>query len=587
MAVRDQRQFLVSATEPALAWLRLFVVALTGFALILAGHHPSEAAVAWAVLLLAGLWAGTDSALRLYRRFRSLLTRRVYAVLDTTAITLLIALTGGAKSPLFGLYALPLAVIVLQHGVRYGAFYCLGVTAFYAVAVQYGTTDLTASWIAAPGLLWALYLLLGYLTSADETQEARAQRRDELGAMQRAAAAPVHSGDMPTVIGGVLAGALHGPTRCCSASIYLYDEEGDSFTTCYTLADAGRSGALEQRPVRVLPSDILFTTVYRGNPVASPDIHAERRFTNSVVAQPGVRSIILTPLLAPGARRVGILCFSRPGCHRPTQHEMRFAGTIAMQAAVAIHAARLIEEAASLGAAREADKLRSQLLATVSHELRTPIAAIQGFASSLKCAEEIGITKEMEQDWIDEIELNADRLRRLVTDLLDLSRLQAGALRMTMEWHDVNDVVDDLRPNLKVLAGTRNLVIQSAENIPLVRADGERVGQVLSNLVENAAKFSPPDSNLVVGVERYEGGVRVGVLDEGEGIAPEYQEKVFERFFQIEGSSYRRQGGTGLGLAICRNIIEAHGGRIWIESQPGSWTIFYFTLPSPVARSQA
>jgi two-component system sensor histidine kinase KdpD len=260
---------------------------------------------------------------------------------------------------------------------------------------------------------------------------------------------------------------------------------------------------------------------------------------------------------------------------------------MAMQAAVAIHAARLFEEAASLEAAKEADKLRSQLLATVSHELRTPIAAIQGFASSLKCAEEIGISREMEQDWIDEIELNADRLRRLVTDLLDLSRLEAGALRMAMEWHDVNDIVDDLRPNLEVLAGTRNLVIQSADNLPLVRADGERVGQVLSNLVENAAKFSPADSNLVVGVERFEGGVRVGVLDEGEGIAPEYREKVFERFFQIEGASHRRQGGTGLGLAICRNIIEAHGGRIWIESQPGSWTIFYFTLPSPVARSQA
>lgn len=589
MALREQRQLLATATEPTLAWLRLFVVALTGLALLAANLPVTSAAAAWTVVLVAGVYAGTDSALALYRRFRGLLTHRLYAVIDVGLITALLLVTGGADSPLFGLYSLPLVVVVLHHGPQSGAIYCVSVSILYSLVVfsdrNIASPVSDAVWIAHLGLLWALYLVLGYVTAADDAREEKARRRDELGALHRAASAPTHTGDIPTVVENVLAGAL-GPSRCSLASIFLYDEDSDTFTTRYSILNDGRDGELSQDSVQVLSSDILFQVVYTGTPIGVPDLHADRRFNTSVLKGDDIRSVILTPLIAPGARRVGILCLARHESHKPSQHELRFAGTLAMQAASAIHTAFLFEEAASLEAAKEADKLRSQLLATVSHELRTPIAAIQGFASSLKCSDELEIPREMERDWIDEIELNAERLRRLVTDLLDLSRLESGALRMSLEWHDFRDLVDDVRPNLEVLAGTRNLVIQCSDSLPLIKCDSERIGQVLSNLVENAAKFSPPDSNLVVGAERFEGGIRVGVLDEGEGIASEFQERIFERFYQVEGTSYRQQRGTGLGLAICRNIVEAHGGTISVESTVGQGSIFYITLPPGTAGSK-
>ncbi len=585
MTVREQRHFMVATTEPTIAWLRLFVVALTGMALIAAGGTASPVSGAWVLILAAAVWASLNSVLSLYRRYRRLLTRRVYAISDLLLITALIFLTGGTASPMYLLYALPLVVIVLHHGVRSGLKYMVASTVLYALVASIPREEVSQSsptvWLAHVGLLWTLYLLLGYMTHAEEGREEKARRRDELGALHRAAAAPTHTGDIPTVIESVLSGAL-GATNCSSAAIWLYEEEDDRFTTCYSLRQEERDSEVVQQPVSVSAGDVLYTVLYTGSAITVPDVMADNRMRNSALCTDRKRSAIIVPLVAPGAKRMGILSLGREECHRATQHELRFAGTLAIQAAVAIHSAFQFQEAATIEATREADKLRTQLLGTVSHELRTPIAAIQGFASSLRCADELEIPKEVEDDWLQEIESNADRLRRLVTDLLDLSRLEAGALRMAFEWQDMNDVVEDVRQNLEILAGTRTLVVQSRGTLPLVRCDAERIGQVLSNLVENAAKFSPADSNIVVGLERYDGGVRIGVLDEGEGIAPEYQDKVFERFYQVEGAAFRAQKGTGLGLAICRNIVEAHGGRIWVESSPQQGSIFYLTLPSPV-----
>lgn len=583
MALGEQRHTAVATTEPILAWLRLFIVALSGVALVSAGTNAKSVSPAWVVILLAATYAGTNSGLGLYKRYRRQLTQRVYVVVDLTLITLLVYLTGGAQSPLYMLYVLPLVVVVLHHGVRNGAYYCASVSVLYPVVATISVSGDPAGppvWLSHIGLLWGLYLLLGYVTYVEDDREQKAQRRDELGALHRAAAAPMHTGDIPTVIDRILSGVL-GATSSCWAAIYLYDELDDRFTSCSSLSLADRDESFKYDVVKVSAADILYTALYSGSPIPVADIQADRRLRLSVLDSKHIRSALLVPLVAPGARKVGILCLGRDRCHRATQHELRFADTLAIQAAVAINTAIVFEEAASIEAAKEADRLRTQLLSTVTHELRTPIAAIQGFASSLRNADGIEIPKEMEDDWIGEIAANADRLHRLVNDLLDLSRLESGALRMALEWQDFADVLDELRPNLQLIAENRNLTTSIGEALPLVRCDGARIGQVLTNLVHNATKFSPPNSNLVIGAERFEAGIRVGVLDEGEGIAPEFQGKVFDRFYQVEGGAYRAQKGTGLGLAICRHIIEAHGGRIWVESSPGKGSIFYFTLPSP------
>lgn len=580
MVVHEQRQFLVNATDATMAWLRLCVVVLTGAALLATGAGVSIESFPWAIVIVVAGYAAFTSLPSTHRYHLPYLTRRFAVILDLTFITLLVLVTGRSESPLIALYMLPLTVMVLQHGIKLGAYYCLGASVLNALIVSWEPSH-SPSWLVHLGLLWALFFVLAYQSRSVDTREEKARRRDEFSALQRAAAAPMHMGDISTVTEAVLMGAL-GPARCCYAAMFLYDERDATFTMCYSLSSDGR---FEQEPVHVKPSDILFRVLYTRQPASIPDLSSTRRSRSSILHQAPIVSATLTPMVAPGARSIGVLCLGRVENHRASQHELRFANTLAMQAATAIHTAFLFEEAAGTEAAKEADKLRTQLLGTVSHELRTPITAIQGFASSLKYADELNIPKEMERDWIDEIEANADRLRRLVTDLLDLSRLEAGALRMSLDWQQVDDVIEEQQGNLEILAGGRNLVFQTSPSLPLVRCDGERIGQVLRNLVENAAKFSSAESNLVVGAERFEGGVRVGVLDEGTGIPSEKLDKVFERFYQVEGTEFRPQHGTGLGLAICRNIVEAHGGKIWVESSVGHGSIFYFTLPSPTGRS--
>jgi signal transduction histidine kinase len=579
MAVREQSQHAIAATEPALAWLRLLVVVATGMLLIVAGAALRPGATAWAVVLAGVAYAGGNSALGLYRKHRRLLTRRVYAVADLVLITLLVHLTGGGESPLHLLYALPLVVIVIQHGARAGAQYVLAAAALGGLVIYLDPSAGLHSWVSQTAVLGALWLVLGYVTHADTAPEERARRRDELGALHQAAAAAMRTADVPGVVEDTLRSAI-GPTNCCVASIFLYDEEDDRFTSCYSLTAEDKDGQVQREDPRVRATDILYRVVYTNSFEQIADLQQDRRCRDSVLNRRQTRSVILAPLVAPDGRRVGILCLGRREARRVTQHEARFARTLALLAGVAIRTVILFEEAVSIKADKEADKLRAQLLASVSHELRTPIAAIQGFASSLRCADEVEIPPEMAQDWIAEIEANAERLRRLVTDLLDLSRMEAGALQMSLELQDLADVFADLQPNLERLVGDLGLIMQLEGRLPLVRCDAERIEQVLRNLVENAAKFSPPGSSIVVGAEQFGDSVRVGVLDTGEGIAPEFQEKIFERFYQVEDSPPRAQKGTGLGLAICRNIIEAHGGRIWVESTPGVGSIFYFTLPT-------
>lgn len=581
MAVSEQRRASVMGAEAALGWLRLALVMLIGVALLVADPDVRPKALTVGVIAVGVLYAVTDSTLGLYRRYRRRLLRKAYVVIDLALITVLVYLTGDATSPLYLLYALPLVVVVIQNGARDGLLYMLAVTMLSgAVATWSDSGASPAWWVTQNCALWALYLLVGIFTYTEDERREKARRRDELDAMHRAASAPMHTGDLPTVIEKMLNGAL-GATRSCWAGIYLYSEEDDCFFACYSLSGEGREATVQHATPQVASSDVLYRVLYTRVPEAIADLQAEPRLRSSVLNEWGVRSAIVTPLIAPGARRIGIMCLGREGCRKVTQHEMRFAGTLTLQAASSINSAYLFEEAASIEAAKEADKLRTQLLGTVSHELRTPIAAIKGFASSLRDVDELNVPKEMENDWIAEIEDNAERLNTLVNDLLDLSRLESGALRMSLEWQDINDVIEDLRPNLQLLAGDRNLEMHTGASLPLIKCDAERIGQVLRNLVENAAKFSPAGSYIVIGAERKDTGIRVGVRDEGKGIEPEFQDKVFERFYQVEGASYSPQKGTGLGLAICRNIVEAHGGRIWVESVPGQGSIFYFQLPSP------
>ncbi|GEM_PF-1671025 len=239
--------------------------------------------------------------------------------------------------------------------------------------------------------------------------------------------------------------------------------------------------------------------------------------------------------------------------------------------------ARLLEEA--MQRAQEADRLKTAFLATVSHELRTPLASIKGFASTL-LADDVTWDAESQRDFIETIDHEADRLTELIGQLLDMSRLESGTLRIERERCHLADIVTRISERLERLTARHRLVWEVAPALPPLYADPIRIGNVLTNLVENAAKFAPVGTRITIASWTEDDQVVVSVADEGPGVAPEHQARLFERFYRVDNELTRSRPGTGLGLAICKGLVEAHGGRIWMESEPGQGATFFFSLPA-------
>jgi K+-sensing histidine kinase KdpD len=251
---------------------------------------------------------------------------------------------------------------------------------------------------------------------------------------------------------------------------------------------------------------------------------------------------------------------------------------IGREIAIAVRNAQLYEEASSAKALRELDTMRTEFLANVSHELRTPLAVIKGSANSLLQPDVI-FDEQTRRDFLVSIDKDADTLTRLVEDLLMMSRLEADALEVRKTPHHFIDVVAAVKERLDNLTIKHCLQIDVPDKLPSVDVDDGRLGEVLTNLVENAVKFSEEDTSICIKAVKEGNKVIVSVTDEGMGIPPELHEKVFERFFQGEIRKAGRRKGTGLGLAICKGIIEAHGGEIWVDSKPGKGAKFSFSLP--------
>jgi signal transduction histidine kinase len=254
----------------------------------------------------------------------------------------------------------------------------------------------------------------------------------------------------------------------------------------------------------------------------------------------------------------------------------------ANQAAIAIENARLYEEASTVGALREADRLKTELLANVSHELRTPLTSIKGYCTSLLRFYN-RLTDDEKVDWLHEIDQASDRLTELVENLLELSRLEAAGLELNKELTSIESIiiaaVEDMRR-----AKEHHFVIHVAELLSVVEADPRRIRQVIDNLLNNAVKYSSEGTEVSVFCEQKGRELMVSVRDQGVGIAPEEQVMIFERFYQVTLPEEGKPSGAGLGLAICKRIVEAHGGRIWVESVLGQGSTFKFTLPLAAER---
>ena len=291
----------------------------------------------------------------------------------------------------------------------------------------------------------------------------------------------------------------------------------------------------------------------------------------------GYRSFAGVPLTILG-ESIGVLGVATgfAQCFSPNNIELLTG--IGREISIAVRNAQLYEEASSAKALRELDSMRTEFLANVSHELRTPLAVIKGSANSL-LQPDVLFDEQTRRDFLQSIDKDADTLTHLVDDLLMMSRLEAEALEVKKKPHKLAEVVDSIRDRLDNLTARHHLRFDIPDELPPVTIDDGRIGEVLTNLVENAVKFSEENTAIIIEASLNGKEVIVSVADEGIGIPPGLHQKIFDRFFQGDGRKTGHRKGTGLGLAICRGIIDAHGGRIWVESQPGKGTRFSFSLP--------
>lgn len=228
---------------------------------------------------------------------------------------------------------------------------------------------------------------------------------------------------------------------------------------------------------------------------------------------------------------------------------------------------------------REAEEMKSTFISVVSHELKTPVSLIKGYANTL-AREDANWDKDTVREGLQVISEESDRLNSLINNLLDASRIQAGGFRLERSDVSIPRLAGKVVENFQLQTTTHRFILDFAQDFPLVSGDEERLRQVFNNLVSNAIKYAPEGGEIRIGGWSDGDQVTVYVADEGIGIPDEEQGKLFQRFYRVDSSLRRKTQGAGLGLYLCRSIIEAHGGRIWLRSEPGKGTTVFFALPA-------
>jgi two-component system, OmpR family, sensor histidine kinase KdpD len=296
------------------------------------------------------------------------------------------------------------------------------------------------------------------------------------------------------------------------------------------------------------------------------------------------------PSLATAALSVGALDFFFTVPYFSfTVDDKRYLITFAVMLVVAVlisnltervrrHAARTAElamETQRVSAEVQTERLRNALLSSVSHDLRTPLSVVQGAATVLLDGGH-ALSSGRQHEYLQIISDEASRMNRLVRNLLDMTTLQAGALRIRKKWHPLEEVIGVALGRLEQALGSRPVEVRIAEDASMAAADDTLLQQVLVNLVENATRYTPADAPVRIAARRLPGGVEIDVSDWGPGVPAGEEEAIFEKFHRAATTA----GGMGLGLTICRGIVTAHGGTIWCVNRDEGGASFRFVLPS-------
>ncbi len=227
---------------------------------------------------------------------------------------------------------------------------------------------------------------------------------------------------------------------------------------------------------------------------------------------------------------------------------------------------------------KELERTRQEFVANVSHELRTPLSLIKGYVETL--LDGAKDNPDVAAKFLQTIDRNAERLKLLIEDLLTISELESGRLQLNLQEVGLSSIIEKVLADFRTRAAEKEIKLLSQVPDLRVRADADRLEQVMSNLIDNALKYGRQKGTATITASALENGeVEVCVQDDGPGIPPEALERIFERFYRVDKARSREQGGTGLGLSIVKHIVQSHGGRVWATSQVGFGTAFYFTLP--------
>jgi PAS domain S-box-containing protein len=353
------------------------------------------------------------------------------------------------------------------------------------------------------------------------------------------------------------------------------DESGDS-SMLYTVSGLPREAFAGFPPPRATP--LLAATFQGDGVVRSDDITKDARFGDThpvlgmAAGHPPARSYLAVPVKTRSGEVLGGLFFGHPSAGRFTDHHERLAIGTAAWASVALENSRLYLTV------RDANRLKDEFLATLSHELRTPLNAILGYANMIKSG---AIALENHQRAIDTIERNARSLAKLVEDVLDVSRIVSGKMRLHVQPVNVGDLVRHAVDAMLPAAAAKGVRVDTAidESLPLFHGDADRLQQIAWNLMSNAVKFTPRAGHIGVDVRSIGSQIEILICDSGVGIAAPFLPHVFERFRQGD-SGMRRPGGLGLGLSITKQLVELHGGTITAQSDgEGKGATFRIIFP--------
>jgi signal transduction histidine kinase len=369
--------------------------------------------------------------------------------------------------------------------------------------------------------------------------------------------------------------------NAASASIVFFpgEEEGPTLRTSVNLDDDSYS---YMEPVSLDPTQGVWArSAAENRAILVPSPIANPRLRHHYESQ-GVKDRMVTAIHSDNEVNGVIEVSNRRGDTQTFSNEdLKLFETLANHASIALENARLIDQLEeSLEHLTEMNQLKDDFVASVSHELRTPLTSIRGYVGTL-LRPDANFGAEEEREFLEIIDRQSNRLHRLIEDLLAVSRLESDSEPTNASLVSIADltveVVDELRSKAE-----EHVLRLDLEGVPLIRTDQGKVHQILGNLIDNAFKYTPEGTTITVTARPEGGGVVVTIADEGPGIDADVQERIFDRFYQVDQSSTRAVGGAGLGLYICRRTAEAIGGRVWLERSDEHGSIFSLWLPSQI-----